>query len=405
MRSRTAVRLAWSAWTLTVLFTGGAVYVAVRNMATLGGPGRTAALSVLGGLWTLSFASVGAIVAARRPTNLIGWTFCAMGLVMALEGLAEEYATYGLVTSAGTVPWARVAAWFQNWAGHLVFPSLLVVLVVLFPDGRLPSRRWRPLLVASTAVAVVAISAAMADPRPVQSWLRLEPLRTSNLTGQPALGAVPEWILGAGYLAWAVLFATAAVAPFRRLRRARGDERQQILWFVFAGALLTLTGSFAVVGDSLGAPFWVNYAISVGQIGLAVATGVAILKYRLYDIDRIINRTLVYGLLTIVLGGLYVGLAVGLGSVVGSDNSLVIAGSTLVVAALFRPVRRRIQGFIDRRFYRRKYDAVRTLEAFTARLRDEVDLDELRVQVEAVVRETMQPAQASLWLRPVRRAQ
>jgi phosphotransferase system glucose/maltose/N-acetylglucosamine-specific IIC component len=194
-----------------------------------------------------------------------------------------------------------------------------------------------------------------------------------------------------GILASMLVCAAAAIA---RYRRSRGEERQQLKWFVFAAGIVAVT----FVLSAFWTPAWFD-PFTVALLGLYAAIAVAVLKYRLYDIDRVINRALVYAVLTAVLAGLYVGLAVGLGSLVGRDNSIVIAGSTLVVAALFRPARHRIQAFIDRRFYRRKYDAVRTLEAFTARLRDEVDLESLTGDLLVVVQETMQPAQASLWLR------
>ncbi len=400
MTARTASRVAWSSWAVTVVFMAGTLTLAAFNSSTLGGPGKTAALTVVGSALTLAFATVGAIVASRRSSNPIGWAFCAMAIVIALVAFGEQYATRGLVTAPGTLAGARAAAWFQNWAGWLVFPSVPVVLVVLFPNGMVPSPRWRLVLWAAGALAVALVACALVDGRPIQSWLRLEPFHTSNPTRVPALATASRWFLDAAFIRLAV-FAAGAVVPILRLRRARGAERQQLLWFVYAGALLAAAGLTDVVATIMGAGFWVNYLLAIGMIALPVATGVAILRYRLYDIGHIINRTLVYGLLTLFLGGLYAGLAVGLGSIAGSDNSLVIAGSTLLVAALFRPARRLVQGVIDRRFYRQKYDAGRTLEAFSARLRDDIDLDELRGHVVDVVQETMQPAHASLWLRPV----
>jgi hypothetical protein len=392
-------RLAWAVWGLTVLLTAGSVVLAARNADALGGPGRATMLALLGALWTVGYSTVGAIVASRRSSNPIGWIFCLHGLVIAMTGQAEEYATRGLVSAPGSLPWAHLAAWFQNWVGYLAFPTLLGFLVVLFPHGRLPSRRWRWLAWGLVVVAGVQMASAMISAKPVVSWFRLEPLHTSNLTGVPGLGSIPWVVNDVAWLMSGVLFLGAAAARISRLRRARGEERQQLLWFVYAGALFAATAAIAVAGNTAGGPFWVNYPMAAGLLAMPVAAGIAILRYRLYEIDRIINRTLVYGALTMLLAGVYVGLVVGLGSIVGSGNSLVIAGSTLVVAALVRPARRRIQDFIDRRFYRRKYDAQRTLEAFSVRLRDHVDLEQLRIHLLAVVDDTMQPAQASLWLR------
>ena len=269
--------------------------------------------------------------------------------------------------------------------------TALAFLLLLFPTGRLPSSRWRfaGWLTGGAGGGLLVFSAITA----ALTWQH--PLQQNVPNFGPVL-LVLFWGSFFGILASMLVCAAAAIA---RYRRSRGEERQQLKWFVFAAAIVAVT----FIPSAFWTPAWFD-PFTIALLGLWAAIAIAVLKYRLYDIDRVINRALVYGVLTAVLAGLYVGLAVGLGSLVGKNNSLVIAGSTLVVAALFRPVRRRVQGFIDRRFYRRKYDAVRTLEAFTARLRDEVDLDELRVQVEAVVRETMQPAQASLWLRPAGRA-
>ncbi len=400
--SRMASRLAWSSWALTATLIAGAGVLAAIDISTLGGAGRTAALSPVGIAWIGSFVTVGAIVASRRPSNPIGWAFCSMGVVIALVVFADQWAVRGLIAAPGSLPWARVAAWFQYWAVWLVFPSVLIVLVLLFPDGKLLSRRWGLVLGAAGVLTLALVVSGLVDARPIESWVRQKPLHTSNPTGVPALRPVSSWILDSAWLRLAVAV-VAAAAPIVRLRRARGAERQQILWFAYAGVLLMAMATVNVVGRRFGAGYWVDYLLAVGMTALPVATGIAILKFRLYDIGHIINRTLVYGLLTVLLGGVYAGLAVAVGSAGVSNNSLVIAGLTLVVAALVRPARRRIQDFIDRRFYRRKYDAAKTLEAFSARLRNEVDLDDLREHLVGVVQETMQPAQASLWLREASR--
>jgi len=257
MTNRTAGRLAWSAWAVTVAFTGAAIAVATRNVDTLGGPGRAAMFAVLGTLWTVGYATMGAIVASRRPSNPIGWIFCLNGLVIALAGLAEEYATRGLVSAPGLLEWARVAAWFQNWAGYLAFPTLLGFLVVLFPEGRLPSRRWRWLTWGLVAIAATQVASAMLSAKRVESWFRIVPLHTSNLTGVRALGSVAWAVNQAGWLAAGALFVVAATVPLSRLRRARGEERQQLLWFVYAGALFAATVVFGGVGASFGGAVWV----------------------------------------------------------------------------------------------------------------------------------------------------
>jgi len=255
----------------------------------------------------------------------------------------------------------------------------------------------------------VLTTLSVLDPSP----LRLSP-RLRSVPNPIAVRAIHGFQSGSSPLGilWFTLtipLALAVASLILRLRRARGDERQQLKWVVYAMiASMAVTAASVVVvtteqvtGASQavgGVGLYTGFNLGIGLV-VPGTVGLAILKFRLYDIDRIINRTLVYGGLTLLLGGLYAGLAVGLGSIAGSQNSLVIAGSTLIVAALFRPARRRIQGFIDRRFYRRKYDAVRTLETFGVRLRDEVDLDELSGHLVGVVHETMQPAHVSLWLR------
>jgi len=276
--------------------------------------------------------------------------------------------------------------------GHRAGKPLPLVLA-LFPNGRLLSRRWAwiPAFVAVPGV-FFAVGLAMLWSYPA-----------NRLFHDTQISALPTPIRVANatfpLILVAVLGAIASLVV--RFRRARGDERAQLKWVTYAASLAGVEFLVSNIGSQTHAytwsPWWDLVVIPLGPIAIVVA----ILKYRLYDIDRIVNRTLVYGALTALLAGVYVGIAVGLGSLAGSNaNSLVIAGATLVVAALFRPARRRVQGFIDRRFYRRKYDAALTLEQFTARLRDEVDIEDLRVHLLDVVGATVQPAQASLWLRP-----
>jgi hypothetical protein len=280
---------------------------------------------------------------------------------------------------------------FGNTLWYPTLGVLATFAVLLFPTGRLPSQRWRPAAwLAGFGNVVLPLSFALA-PGPLDKGFPDNPL------GIPGAEGVLSLLQGLAGILLMVSCALAVASMVVRFRRARGDERQQLKWFVSAAAVLLVALVLGIVGNGALAS---DYIFAVGVALVPLAAGVAILKYRLYDIDRVINRTLVYGAVTILLGAVYAGLAVGLGSVVGSNaNSLVIAGATLVVAALFRPVRRRIQGFIDRRFYRRKYDAVRTLEAFTARLREEVDLEDLREHLLGVVGETMQPSRATLWLK------
>jgi hypothetical protein len=336
------------------------------------------------------FALVGGVVASRHPSNPVGWLLGAVALVAGLGYLADEYAIYGLVTAPGSVPAAGFALWysFAGWMGVLL---ALLFSVLLFPTGRLPSPRWRPVAwfsaVVMTVVGVIFAFEPTTHPRypeivnPAgQEWLRpiAEPLEESF------------WV----YL---LLLGVAVASVVARVRRARGVERQQLKWAAvgFAFAALTLAASNYLAG-------WVSdFGWVVGVGAIPVSIGIAILRYRLYEIDVLINRTLVYGALSAVLILIYAGAVVALQlalSAFTAGSQFAIAGSTLAVVALVQPLRRRIQETVDRRFYRRRYDAQRTLERFGVRLRDELDLDALSAELVAVVRETVQPAHTSLWL-------
>jgi hypothetical protein len=342
-----------------------------------------------------AFLVVGCLILARRPGNRIGWLFTAVGLLTMTGGLVEPYAEYAYVTRPGSMPAPLVATWIYSW---IWLPTIILALVfplLLFPTGRSLSPRWRPVawVAAATTVGYAALGALTPS-------LKLPDGRTvANPIGVAGVGDVDENLLGNVLLVLSLLSLVAAVCSLLiRFRRSHGVERQQLKWFTYAGALVLLTplGGFLVPG--LGnLPF-------VVVIALPIAVGIAILRHRLYDIDRLINRTLVYGLLTAILGLGYAGTVLVLGQVFGGVGaeppSWAVAGATLAVAALFQPARRRIQAAVDRRFNRRKYDAAKTVEAFSARLRDELDLDTLSAELLAVVDQTMQPTTASLWLRP-----
>jgi hypothetical protein len=342
-----------------------------------------------------AFMVVGALIVAHRPSNAIGWIFSAIGLLAFTALLAVQYATYAYVTRPGSLPGATLAAWYSSWPWVPAIALALIFTPLLFPTGRLLSPRWRPVawLAGAATAAFMVLGAlgpeldvarghAIANPIGV-AWaeLRGEPGRSDSI-GPPG-GFGP----GGGRVAGAPVSAIPRRgAPAAQVVHLRGG----------AGALFGLADFLPYSGGSL--------LSAVPLVLLPVAVGVAILRYRLYDIDRLINRTLVYGLLTALLAGVYAGTVLVLGQVfggVGKDPpSWAVAGATLAVAALFQPARRRIQAVADRRFNRRKYDAARTVEAFSARLRDEVDLDALSAQLLAVVDQTIQPKRASLWLRP-----
>ena len=343
----------------------------------------------------LAFALVGALISSRLPTNPIGWICLAIGLILALEAVADGYHVYALQTRPGSLPGGEYMAWLGNWTWAPPVFLIGTFMVLLFPDGRLPSRRWRAVAWFSV-VALISVGLSYAflpgrlDEAPnVTNPLGIEPARS-------ALELVYTWDI----LLLPLCFVASALSMVLRFGRATGEVRQQIKWFAFAAVLQAMAFSFYFVVPSE----VVEDLVALAFAGLPVAVGIAILRHRLYDIDVVINRALVYGSLTISLALVYVGLVVALQYVfralTGGGSQLVIVASTLAIAALFSPLRRRIQAFIDRRFYRKKYDAAKTLEAYSAKLRDETDLDALNAELVGVVWETMQPAHVSLWLRP-----
>jgi hypothetical protein len=343
-----------------------------------------------------AFMVVGALIVAHRPGNAIGWLFSAIALLAVTGQTASEYGIYAYATRPGSPPGATLAAWYGFWPWWLVLTLTLIFTPLLFPTGRLLSPAWRP--VAWLAGAAAAVTTALTS---LQPELEAAPGQViANPIGVAAVGNPEESpVLPALIILLVVLAAAAFGSLVLRFRHSRGEQRQQLKWFTYAGALLPL----AVVGDALPRPVG-DLVTAVPIAFLPVATGIAILRHRLYDIDRLINRTLVYGLLTILLGLGYAGAVLVLGQVfggVGGDPpSWAVAGATLAVAGLFQPARRRIQQAVDRRFNRRKFDAAKTVEAFSVRLRDEVDLDALTAELLVVVDQTIQPTKASLWLRP-----
>ncbi len=402
MGRRVAAWLTWIIGGTALASSVSAVFLVELNGGNLGSAYATVPV-----IWGISFSAVGALILSRRPENAIGWIFLLAGFFHGLNAFSSEYPAYALVTNPGPWPGGAFFSWLFSWVfafGFATFPLTLV----LFPTGRLPSPRWRFVL------WLIAVGLTlMVVPMAVAAW----PLRGPALIGGPsrlesfggpalALTYVGVYIMGLSLLASVISLAS-------RFRRSANVERQQIKWLLYAGALtfiMTATVSpaapFELSGSDL--PGLVSALVSLwaylAVVSIPVAVGIAILRHRLYDIDLIINRTLVYGALSATLAAVYVGSVVGLQYVfralTGQESTLAVVASTLAIAALFNPLRRRVQGFVDRRFYRRKYDAAKTLEAFSARLRDETDLDALNGELMDVVRKTMQPAHISLWLRP-----
>jgi cytochrome bd-type quinol oxidase subunit 2 len=356
---------------------------------------RTNAESVSFSLMVLPFVIVGAVVASRRPRNPIGWILIAEGLLWQFLLAAAGYAALAVVVEQGRRPGGVVAVWLLDW-GWALPVALLSYFFLLFPDVRLRGRRRAIAWLAALSVALVIARDAFA-PGPLGTLPSI-----SNPFGIPtsedllsAAGAIGELALGP-------LALLASIGSFfLRFRAARGIERQQFKWLTFAGALLLVCFAIGDILSALGVPDSVTSNFNVIPLaGLPVAVGFAVLQYRLYDIDRIINRTLVYGVLTTLLGAVYAIGVILLPQLIGADSPLFVAGSTLAATALFRPLRRLVQEAVDRRFNRRRYDAARTVAAFSARLRQHTDLDALADDLLAVADQTLEPTHVSLWLKP-----
>jgi hypothetical protein len=345
----------------------------------------------------VGYSTVGAIVASRLPESPIGWLFCAIGLSFAVVHFSAEYAIYALLASSRSLPAGDAFAWLTSWVGIFGL-GLVVFLDLLFPNGRLPSARWR-WFAWFTAIALL--------PAVILSALSPDLIISSALHNPLGVEGLPDVIRAIEAFMYA-LVVVGASSMLGRLRHAGTIERQQIKWFAYA-TVVVISGVILknTVYPAVGVRWvwWVGLILTaLGVVSSPIAMGMAIFRYRLYEIDLLINRTLVYGSLTATLVALYFVVIVLLQSVfvvmIGEKSTLAVVGSTLVIAALFNPFRRRIQSVVDRRFYRRKYDARRTLESFSTQLRNETDLKALSDDLVGVVRETMQPAHVSLWLRP-----
>jgi hypothetical protein len=395
---RVASWLAWSLWALSVALTALSLLLLTLSISH---PDVHIFEHWLDStLAAIAFSTVGAVIAPRTPSyNPIGWLFCVVGLLFAVTHITAEYAIYTLLASPGSpLPGGEAAAWLTSW---LWVPQLgsVALVVLLFPDGRLPSRGWRWFAwLSGLLVLTGALLSAFAPGLTIALGPINNPLGVESLPNEAYKNV--ERVMNA-------LVFVAVVSLIIRLRRARGLERQQIKWFVYATVLLISGGILTYpVSEAIGSVWlrWISFVpFIVGVMSIPVSMGIAVMRYRLYDIDRIINRTLVYGALTATLVALYFGGIVVLQRafvlLTGDKSTLAVVASTLLIAALFTPLRRRIQGFIDRRFYRSKYDARKTLEAFSSKLRNETDLEALKSDLLGVVRETIQPAHASLWLR------
>jgi hypothetical protein len=399
MSRRAATRLAWSLWTITVALTALSALLVVLSLSH---PNTPVFEWWFGNTFIVIDATVGAIVASRRPENTVGWLLCLSGVAVGASTFISQYAIYALLARPHALPAGEVAAWIASWSLPIII-GLQASYLTLFPTGRLPSRRWRPVAWLIVAVVVAAvISSAFASDAYMGS---LGPIRNPL-----AIEGFSEVYKAVSLTMFPLLYVVAASSLFVRLRYATGVERQQLKWLAYAAAGFALGVILVLLSGVLNTPAWFDRAANAVFLatseGIIVAIGIAILRYRLYDIDIIINRTLVYGLLTATLALVYFGsvtVAQALFRTLTGQQELpqlVVVASTLLIAALFNPLRCRIQSFIDRRFYRSKYDARKTLEEFSVKLRDETDLKALNEDLVGVVRETMQPAHVSLWLHP-----
>jgi hypothetical protein len=385
--------VAWTLWALTMLALAAVPWL--DHLLSQAGRPDLAQWDMRPALGGVSAATVGAVLASRRPRHPVGWLLLAQVMSLVATGAAAQYLAHGLLAPGGALPATRhVALYYPASAGGGLI--LLGFVLLLTPTGKLPAPRWRWWARAMVAVPVLLLVVVTLAPGSVDPY--------HQVTGGPfefdGLGGV---LLVVNQLALAFTTLTVVVAAgslVMRFRRARGVERQQLRWVALAAALMLVAAVVVVAGLAVGATAVVTWAVSVWVAVLPLALGAAVLRYRLYDLDRIVSRTLAYGLLTVLLGGGYAAVVLGLGQLLGRSSSLVVATATLAVAGVFQPARRRSQQAVDRRFNRRRYDAAQTIQAFSARLRDEIDLDTLSAELLAVVEETMQPTQVSLWLRP-----
>jgi hypothetical protein len=388
MKARILARVLWVA---TISLVAGSLALGLANRS------EVPLYEITSAIIAPTFATLGALISSRRPGNAIGWIFLAASVLVSMAMFSGQYAAAALSPDGPTLSGGAVAAWFsaQAQSAYVVF---ILFLVLLFPDGKLLSRRWRPVVWAIGAFIVGSLVIGALSPGPFVDFPSAR-----NPFGVQAIAPALEVLGVVGGVGGLICVAATIVSLILRFYRSRGEQRMQLKWFTYATSVglltpLILSAIAPAVFQVLGRFLW-----TLGFLSIPVSAAVAILKYRLYDIDLIINRTLVYGALTVTLVAVYVGsvlcIQYAFRGLTGSESQLAIVASTLLIAALFNPLRRRVQDFIDHLFYRRKYDAAKTLESFSAKLRDETDMDILNSELLSTVRETMQPEHVSLWLR------
>jgi hypothetical protein len=395
MKGRATGGVAGALWVCSLVLAAVAIWLAAVGPST-----TPLAEDLLFVIEVLAFTTAGALVAARRPANPIGWLLLAEGLVWELVASLDAYARDAVIARSGALPGGTVAAWVVNWVWVPAF-TIQAAFFLLFPDGRVPGSRWRVVLWLAAIGAVLVLAARVFMPGPLAEAPAI--VNPVGLRGSGGLWRAAEGV-GSPLVGLAVIAAVASLVV--RFRRASGMQRQQLKWLALAGVVTAAGSELADVLERTGLARHADTGnlFLASLAGIPIGAAIAVLRHRLYDIDRLLNRTLVYALLTALLGSVYAGAVLGLGQVFGGlgaePSSWAVAGATLAVAALFQPARRRVQTVVDRRFNRRRYDAARTIEAFSARLRDQIDLDSHTRELLAVVDQTMEPTRVSLWLRP-----
>jgi hypothetical protein len=382
--TRWGPRIAWGTSVVTISLVAGTIVLVLARSAGFSDPEESWPVDAA---MALTYTPVGAVIASRRPDNWIGWTLCAIGFLTALTAFSGEYGIYAL-TLSDALPVGREMVWVNTWM-WIPALGLSVFLILLFPNGHLPSRRWR--WIAAAGICAIALSSIIIAVTP---WDSLDP----GVPGENPVASVTDadslvpLVFAAGLL-MIVTTIGSLIAITLRWRRARAKERLQLKWFAYAAIGFVVTQTISAVFQES----WVPGLI--GPVFIPIGIGIAVLRHRLYDIDRVINRTIVYALVTGSLVTVYAATVFVVSNVAaGEGDNLTVAAATLMTAALFRPLLGRVQRFVDHRFYRRKYDAEKTIDEFGTRLRQETDIDELTEDLVGVVRAAMQPAHASLWL-------
>jgi hypothetical protein len=400
LKRPTAVRLGWLLWGISTAISGCFVVLLIVHW---GGPGpleyETDAWFVpVLLLLFVTFSTIGAVIVSRRPDNTIGWLFCAASIAMSGGFTSQLYAEYALIDNV-VLPGGLAALWLSSWLPIVGLAVLPVFLLFLFPTGRPASPAWGVVVRIATVTVGIGFVGQMFQPGPIEPFRFDNPLGVGGSTG-----GILTFIATAFSTSAIIFFVLGAVSIVQRARRARGEERLQIKWFTYTASVMgfMFAASFAFSAAGFHGLADIGFLIGTGAlVALPIACGLAILKYRLYDIDRLVNKTLVYIALTAILLGGYAAGVLLIQSVlpIPDDSEAAVALSTLAMAALFRPLRARIQDLVDRRFYRSRYDAAHAIESFGSRLRHETDLDSLTADLIGVVTRTVQPTEVSLWLR------